>query len=100
MILSEDPHGEALFSKPIKVWTLNVNGIPAEVVQPSTSPISEPINVDVKLNNDGCLVTWEPPEHGTKYLKQYVLKWYETDTDIVYGTIETTNISYLGTYFF
>lgn len=98
MVLSEDPHGEALFSKPLRVWTLGYDADPAEVMQ-GYSPLASPLNISVKLTDKGCFVTWDtPPEHGNDYLQKYIVRWYESPTGTLYGSAETTNTSYLGKY--
>ncbi|KAB0799512.1 hypothetical protein PPYR_07392 [Photinus pyralis] len=93
MVLSEDPHGEALFSKPIRAATLNDSNRP-EVLQ-AYSPVGPPVNIKIHSVDDGYVVSWDPPEYGSEYLAQYTLKWYEASSETLEGLVETRDTAYL-----
>ncbi|KAF5301468.1 hypothetical protein FQA39_LY02197 [Lamprigera yunnana] len=96
MVLSEDPHGEALFSKPLKVTTLSYDNDTPEVLQ-AYSPIGPPGNLNIQATNDGYLVTWDQPEFGAQFLSRYTLKWYESSSEFLQGLVETKDTAYFVT---
>lgn len=97
MVLSKERQGEGLFSKTIKVWTRGSDGQPVHYSSASTNQVvGSPNNISIHITEEGYLVTWDPPSFGLDNLRGYVLKWYEGDDDLLTGSIETTNTSYLG----
>lgn len=95
MVLSEDPHGEALFSKSLRITTLGFDNQHPTVMQ-NYSPMGPPLNVTIQYLDSGYLVSWSPPEYGVEYLHQYVLKWFDSLSSSMQGLFETTNTSCLG----
>lgn len=96
VVLSQDRHGNGLFSKSIRVWTKGVDAETDQFRGGSFPPVGFPRNVTLHRTVDGYLITWEPPEYGLEYLKCYKVKWTQAPDDYLYGSGETRNTSYLG----
>ncbi|KAL1462993.1 hypothetical protein WDU94_014786 [Cyamophila willieti] len=97
MVLSQDQHGDGMFSKAIKVVTKSGNSVDAEqfrspagsFVQIGKASISE-----VRLEPEGFMVLWDPPEVNAHMVKEYTLKWYEDYEDNLVGSFITRNQFY------
>ncbi|KAG8034146.1 hypothetical protein G9C98_001230 [Cotesia typhae] len=83
MVLSQDKHGDGMFSKSIRVLTQSKN----ESLEP-------PQNLKVQVTAEGYLVTWDPPSNAN--IKLYVVRWFRGSTDEhLHGRAETTDTFYL-----
>ncbi|XP_071454905.1 protein borderless isoform X5 [Hetaerina americana] len=90
MVLSQDVHGDGMFSKAIRVRTKGFS----EVMGP-------PKNVTVTVHSEGYLVSWEPPEPNTIDVQEtpaqlvYTLRWAQGSQEHVIGKAETADTSFL-----
>ncbi|XP_034950863.1 protein borderless isoform X2 [Chelonus insularis] len=99
MVLSQDKHGDGMFSKSIKVLTqpksgtVNLNS--ASEFRSSQESIEPPQDVKVQPTAEGYLVTWEPPAN-VKDIKIYIVRWFRGSTEKhLHGRAETTDTYYL-----
>ncbi|XP_017302427.1 protein borderless-like [Diaphorina citri] len=112
MVLSQDQHGDGMFSKSIKVVTKSTNSMDAEQFRsPAGSfvQIGKATIVQVNIEPEGYMVLWDPPEVNGHMVKEYTLKSFEDYEDNLVGSFTTVNqfytipFSYLHegrTYFF
>ncbi|KAE8749031.1 hypothetical protein FOCC_FOCC004198 [Frankliniella occidentalis] len=106
MVLSQDEHGDGMFSKAIRVKTAGTSTV--EEVQHeireaigSFQQIGPPRNVTVRVTGDGFLVAWDPPAFGVEDLKHYMVRWARGAPDSGYlpsGTDVTNDLSYVIRY--
>ncbi|XP_011878462.1 PREDICTED: protein turtle isoform X2 [Vollenhovia emeryi] len=99
MILSQDKHGDGMFSKALRVFT-QPNAIDANSASEYRSPqeiesMGPPRNVRVQATVEGYLVTWEPPDLGRNQVRLYTVRWYRGPSEHLYGRAETTDTYYL-----
>ncbi|XP_029043005.1 protein borderless isoform X2 [Osmia bicornis bicornis] len=98
MVLSQDKHGDGMFSKTLRIFTQPHN-IDENSVSEYRSPIDErmgaPLNVRVQATAQGYLVTWEPPAYGRDQLRLYAVRWYRGPSEKLDGRAETTDTYYL-----
>ncbi|XP_023287560.1 protein borderless isoform X2 [Orussus abietinus] len=98
MVLSQDNHGDGMFSKAVKVFTLPVASSQNSASgYHSSEPESmgPPQNVRVQATVEGYLVTWDPPAYGTQYVRLYTVRWFRGPAEHLYGRSETTDTYYL-----
>ncbi|XP_044733177.1 protein borderless isoform X2 [Chrysoperla carnea] len=100
MVLSQDKHGDGMFSKALRIFTKKENGdFPDYAESRSTigafQQIGAPVNLSVKLTTEGYLVTWDPPNFGREILKTYMLQWTKGPNEILVGTTETKENYYI-----
>ncbi|KAK3928663.1 Protein borderless [Frankliniella fusca] len=106
MVLSQDEHGDGMFSKAIRVKTAGtstVEEVPHEfrAAIGSFQQIGPPRNVTVRVTGEGFLVAWDPPAFGVEDLKHYVVRWARGAPDSGYlpsGTDVTNDLSYIIRY--
>ncbi|XP_034256126.1 protein borderless isoform X2 [Thrips palmi] len=102
MVLSQDEHGDGMFSKAIRVKTAGtstVEEVPHEFRTSigSFQQIGPPRNVSVRVSSEGYLVHWDPPAFGAEDLKHYVVRWARGAPDSGYlpsGSDATEDLSY------
>lgn len=100
MVLSQDKHGDGMFSKSIKVRTKGSGfyQTPQEIKSPLDNPFPPanacPKNVSVHYSGDEYLVTWEAPDYGADDVKLYIVKWSKGNFDELTGSAETTELVY------
>lgn len=95
MVLSQDPDGDALFSKPLRILTRSFEDDTGRTMH-SLAPIGLPSNVTIQRVDHGYLVRWFPPDYGLDLLSHYVLKWYDDMSGYMSGTIETRDTAQIG----
>ncbi|XP_070150036.1 protein borderless isoform X3 [Polyergus mexicanus] len=106
MVLSQDKHGDGMFSKALRIFTQPskiINFLQSSINENSASeyrsPLEEimgpPINVKVQATVEGYLVTWEPPEYGKNQVRLYTVRWFRGPSEHLYGRAETTDTYYL-----
>ncbi|CAD6233973.1 GSCOCG00007436001-RA-CDS [Cotesia congregata] len=98
MVLSQDKHGDGMFSKSIRVLTQNKNGQLnrnlASEFKSTQESLEPPQNLKVQVTAEGYLVTWDPPSNAN--IKLYVVRWFRGSTDEhLHGRAETTDTFYL-----
>lgn len=59
----------------------------------SSKSIGSPKNINVQITNDGCLITWDPPDEGLDDLEYYEIRWVENEAVV---SAVTTDPFYLG----
>lgn len=96
MVLSQDTHGDGMFSKAMQVRTKGspiYNSSAEEFKSPLSSfqQIGPPMNVSITQTDDGYVLTWEPPEFGGDELKTYTVRWTEGPRELLYGRADTTD---------
>ncbi|XP_035721778.1 protein borderless-like isoform X1 [Vespa mandarinia] len=99
MVLSQDKHGDGMFSKALRVFT-KPTAIDQNSASEFRSPLEEekmgpPRNVRVQATVEGYLVTWEPPSEGRGQVRLYVVRWFRGPAQHLYGRSETTDTYYL-----
>ncbi|XP_072749945.1 protein borderless isoform X2 [Anoplolepis gracilipes] len=105
MVLSQDKHGDGMFSKALRIFTQPSKTItfqlssfdensPSEYRSPQES-MGPPVNVKVQATVEGYLVTWEPPEYGKNQVRLYTVRWFRGPSEHLYGRAETTDTYYL-----
>ncbi|XP_051155995.1 protein borderless isoform X1 [Leptopilina boulardi] len=98
MVLSQDKHGDGMFSKTVRVLTnpdaMDHNGA-SEFRLPESDFMGAPRNVRVQATVEGYLVTWESPVVGPELVRLYIVKWFRGTSDHLYGKAETTDTYYL-----
>ncbi|XP_018336675.2 protein borderless [Agrilus planipennis] len=90
LVLSDDPQGESIFSKPLKVWTLEENINAPASISADPNKIGAPRNVNLKTIEDGYLLTWEPPKNEGDNMIIYLVKWYQGPSEYLIASTETT----------
>lgn len=106
MVLSQDEHGDGMFSKAIRVKTAGTSTVEEVPHEYRTSigsfqQIGPPRNVTVRVTPDGFLVAWDPPAFGAEDLKHYLVRWARGAPDSGYlptGSDVTTDLSYVIRY--
>lgn len=99
MVLSQDKHGDGMFSKTLRVFT-QPTAIDENSASEYRSPqederMTQPLNVKVQATVEGYLVTWEPPAYGKDQIRLYTIRWFRGPTGSLYGRAETTDTYYL-----
>ncbi|KMQ92911.1 protein turtle [Lasius niger] len=106
MVLSQDKHGDGMFSKALRIFTqqskiitsqstpINENSA-SEYRSPQEESMGSPVNVRVQATVEGYLVTWEPPEYGKNLVRLYTVRWFRGPSEHLYGRAETTDTYYL-----
>ncbi|XP_017878813.1 protein borderless isoform X1 [Ceratina calcarata] len=98
MVLSQDKHGDGMFSKTLRVFTrpdsMNENSA-SEYRSPPDDRMGPPSNVRVQATAQGYLVTWEPPAYGKEQVRLYTVRWFRGPSERLYGRAETTDTYYL-----
>ncbi|XP_012222361.1 protein borderless isoform X1 [Linepithema humile] len=98
MVLSQDKHGDGMFSKAVRVFTqpssMDDNS-PSEYRSSHEESMGPPLNVRVQATVEGYLVTWEPPEYGKNQVRLYSVRWFRGPSEYLYGRAETTDTYYL-----
>lgn len=100
MVLSQDKHGDGMFSKTVRIFTQQGSIDENSASEPYRSQqeieiMGPPRNVRVQATVEGYLVTWEPPYLGKNQVRLYTVRWYRGPTDHLYGRAETTDTYYL-----
>ncbi|KAL0101927.1 hypothetical protein PUN28_018468 [Cardiocondyla obscurior] len=98
MVLSQDKHGDGMFSKALRVFTqprIDENSASEYRSSQDIESMGPPRNVRVQATVEGYLVTWEPPALGKNQVRLYIVKWYRGPTEHLYGRAETTDTYYL-----
>ncbi|XP_066598150.1 protein borderless [Prorops nasuta] len=101
MVLSQDKHGDGMFSKTVRIFTEPIpidENSASEFRSPQVSEneaMGPPRNVRVQPTVEGYLVTWEPPSYGTNQVRLYTVRWYRGPTNNLYGRADTTDTYYL-----
>jgi hypothetical protein len=99
MVLSQDRHGDGMFSKAIRVSTKGSKTFSASTHASTPlghfQQIGPPRNLSVTLTADGYLVTWQPPDFGSDELRTYRLRWTQASREYIYGSAETQDTSFL-----
>lgn len=99
MVLSQDRHGDGMFSKAIRVTTKGSKTFSASTH--ASTPLGQfqqigpPRNLSVTLTADGYLVTWQPPDFGSDELRTYRVRWTQAPREYIYGSAETQGTSFL-----
>lgn len=99
MVLSQDRHGDGMFSKAIRISTKGSRSSNASLHE--TTPLGQfqqigpPRNVSVRLTADGYLVTWQPPEFGHDELRAYRVRWTQASIEFFYGSAETQDTTFI-----
>lgn len=101
MVLSQDRHGDGMFSKAFRYYTR-----PKEFNEPESyhdpvipfSQIGPPRNLTVEYTSEGFQLIWEPPEYGKEVLRVYIVRWYQEPGHFLHGTAETRDLNYLVRY--
>ncbi|XP_057335997.1 protein borderless isoform X2 [Microplitis mediator] len=100
MVLSQDKHGDGMFSKSIRVLTQTKSGLSlnrnsaSEFKSTQEEGLEPPKNLKVQVTAEGYLVTWDPPLNAD--IKLYVVRWFRGTTDEhLHGRAETTDTFYL-----
>lgn len=103
MVLSQDKHGDGMFSKALRIKTKKVNAVgdyydynESRSTIGAFQQIGAPVNLSVKLTTEGYLVTWDPPSFGKEILKTYMLQLTRESTGSLVGTHETKNNYFIG----
>ncbi|XP_015173547.1 PREDICTED: protein turtle isoform X2 [Polistes dominula] len=99
MVLSQDKHGDGMFSKALRVFT-KPTAMDHNSASEFRSPLEEermgpPRNVRVQATVEGYLVTWEAPLEGKGQVRLYVVRWFRGPAQHLYGRVETTDTYYL-----
>lgn len=100
MVLSQDKHGDGMFSKSIKIKTKGSGfyQTPQEIksnVGTAYPPSNaSPKNVSVHYNGESYIVTWESPDFKGDEVKLYIVKWSKGSFDELTGSVETTDLFY------
>lgn len=97
MVLCKDDNEDGILSKPITVWTKDLEGEPEARFISKFPPVGYPRNVTVRPTEGGLLVSWLKPEYGLEFLKWYIVRWTKGRDDYFFGSADTTNTSYLIT---
>nr|XP_018895915.1 PREDICTED: protein borderless isoform X1 [Bemisia tabaci] len=98
MILSQDQHGDGMFSKAIRVRTKGTGEIQHEKnsIGPATyHQLGTPHDLRVDIVVEGYQVSWSPPETGFETLRHYVLKWYTEPNQRLVGQAQAVNNYYI-----
>ncbi|XP_071454902.1 protein borderless isoform X3 [Hetaerina americana] len=111
MVLSQDVHGDGMFSKAIRVRTKGISPYSANTSKRVLNDLSGPFgfsevmgppkNVTVTVHSEGYLVSWEPPEPNTIDVQEtpaqlvYTLRWAQGSQEHVIGKAETADTSFL-----
>ncbi|KAG7213398.1 hypothetical protein KM043_002684 [Ampulex compressa] len=99
MVLSQDKHGDGMFSKTLRVFTqpstIDENSASEYRSPQEVETMGPPLNVRVQATVEGYLVTWEPPGHGRDQVRLYTVRWYRGPSEQLYGRAETTDTYYL-----
>ncbi|KAK6636139.1 hypothetical protein RUM43_009791 [Polyplax serrata] len=91
MVLSKDAYGEGMFSKTVKARTtgetvflgyqdqlqMNFND---DLSKDNGQVIGSPQNLNVQVTDEGCMITWDPPNHGIEDLEHYQIQWVENES--------------------
>lgn len=99
MVLSQDIHGDGMFSKSIKVKTQGQTELDSPTHQyqrkseTEVDHINSPRNINVALTSEGWLVTWDPPDNGVEYVDHYTVRW--SQGKLPAGSADTTNTFFL-----
>lgn len=97
MVLSQDQHGDGMFSKTIKVVTKSTGSLDAEQFRSpagSFMHIGKANIAEVQIEPEGYIILWEAPHVNQHMVKEYTLKWYEDYEDNLVGTYVTKDTSY------
>lgn len=100
MVLSQDKHGDGMFSKALRIFT-KPNDADQNSASEFRSPkesseyMGAPRNLRVQPTVEGYLVTWEPPDHGRDHVRIYTVRWFRGPLEHLYGKAETTDTYYL-----
>ncbi|OXU19625.1 hypothetical protein TSAR_016370 [Trichomalopsis sarcophagae] len=99
MVLSQDKHGDGMFSKTVRVFTQpnsNLHNIASEFRSPKENDeVGPPRNVRVQSTAEGYLVTWDPPENGKEQVKYYTVRWFRGPSEHLYGRAVTPDTYFL-----
>ncbi|XP_014210122.1 protein borderless isoform X1 [Copidosoma floridanum] len=101
MVLSQDKHGDGMFSKTVRVYTqpkadsLNVASEFKISLDNANGELGPPRNIRVQPTVEGYLVTWDPPTSGKDQVKFYTVRWFRGPSEHLYGRAETTDTYYL-----
>ncbi|XP_033230293.1 protein borderless isoform X2 [Belonocnema kinseyi] len=98
MVLSQDKHGDGMFSKAVRVLTdpdLMDRNAASEFRSADSDFMGAPHNIRVQATIEGYLVTWDPPLIGPGLVRLYMVKWFRGSSDLLYGKAETTDTYYL-----
>lgn len=95
MVLCKDDTGDGPFSKSLRVWTKNQEH--ETDLYKGPAPIAYPRNIEVTANDEGLLVTWDPPEYGMELFKNYIVRWTQGPDDLIFGAADTTQNSHIIT---
>ncbi|XP_058803562.1 protein borderless isoform X2 [Phymastichus coffea] len=99
MVLSQDKHGDGMFSKTVRVFTQpnsnNMNIASEFRSSKENDDVEPPHNVRVQPTVEGYLVTWDPPANGKDQIKFYTVRWFRGSSEHLYGRAETTDTYYL-----
>ncbi|XP_020281495.1 protein borderless isoform X2 [Pseudomyrmex gracilis] len=100
MVLSQDKHGDGMFSKALRVFTQPTPNDEMNSASEYRSPqdleiMGPPRNVRVQATVEGYLVTWEPPNYGRNQVRLYTVRWFSGPSEHLYGRAETTDTYYL-----
>ncbi|XP_011500330.1 PREDICTED: protein turtle [Ceratosolen solmsi marchali] len=99
MVLSQDKHGDGMFSKTVRVFTQpnsNILNIASEFQRSKDdNEMEPPRNIKVQATVEGYLVTWDPPFNGKNQVKFYTVRWFRGPSEYLYGRAETTDTYYL-----
>ncbi|XP_011702130.1 PREDICTED: protein turtle isoform X2 [Wasmannia auropunctata] len=98
MILSQDKHGDGMFSKALRIFTQptsDENSASEYRSSQDTEIMGPPRNVRVQATVEGYLVTWESPNLGKNLVRLYTVRWYRGPSEQLYGRAETTDTYYL-----
>lgn len=99
MVLSQDKHGDGMFSKTLRVFTqptmIDENSASEYRSPQEDERMSAPLNVRVQATVEGYLVTWEPPAYGSDQVRMYTIRWFRGPTEHLSGKAETTDTYYL-----
>ncbi|XP_063223267.1 protein borderless [Bacillus rossius redtenbacheri] len=103
MVLSQDQHGDGMFSKAVQIRTASDGSDSDSAAQRVRRPlgsfqqIGPPRNVSVSPAKEGYLVTWEPPEFGQDELRGYAVHWSQEGREHLQGHKEVSGNRYLVT---
>lgn len=109
MVLSQDQHGDGMFSKALKVRTKGTTTTTTTTTETASEPqefrspivetfpsveVSSPRNVHVDLTANGYLITWDPPELGAHAVQKYQIRWFREGGEQFLEKGETKQHSY------
>lgn len=59
------------------------------------SQIGPPLNLSLYITEENeYILSWEQPDYGLDQLRYYILQWWQEPEHVLYGKIETSNLTY------